>query len=76
MSNPRPMAALLAGIGICVIVITPFALAIKYTDWGVGLLLLAPLLVWLLLRMGQRLERWASNEPDTPPGDPDFPDDP
>ena len=55
--------------------VTTFALAINRFDWGVGLLLVAPVMVWLLLRLGKALERWARNEPDTPPVDPDFPDD-
>ena len=71
----RQAIALLAGIGLCALVVTPFALAINRFDWGVGLLLVAPLMVWLLLRAGKALERWARNEPDTPPVDPDFPDD-
>ena len=71
----RPMVALLSGIGICALVITPFVLAINSFDWGVGLVLVAPALIWLLLRAGQALERWARNESDTLPPDPDFPDD-
>ncbi len=71
----RKAIALIAGIGLCTLVVTPFALAINSFDWGVGLLLVAPFVVWLLLWMGQVLERWARNEPDTPPVDLDFPDD-
>jgi hypothetical protein len=72
----RKAVALVAGIGLCLLLVTPFALAINRFDWGVALLLVAPLMVWLLLRIGKALERWARNEPDTPPPDPDFPDDP
>ncbi len=72
----RKTIALIAGIVICLLVVTPFALAINRFDWGVGLILVAPLLVWLLLRMGRALERWARNESDRVPPDPDFPDDP
>ncbi len=70
----RKTIALIAGIAICTLIITPFALAINRFDWGVGLLLVAPLLVWLLLRVGRALERWAHNEPNGLPPDPDFPD--
>ncbi|MCB1729809.1 MAG: hypothetical protein KDI21_04935 [Halieaceae bacterium] len=75
MSSPRQALALVVGIAICVLVITPFALAINRYDWGVGLLLVAPVLVWLLLRAGRRLERWSRNETDGPPPDPDYPED-
>lgn len=72
----RKTLALIAGIVICTLLITPFALAINRFDWGVGLLLVAPIVVWILLRIAKALEHWARNEPDTPPVDPDFPDDP
>ena len=75
MSSPRQALALVVGIAVCVLVITPFALAINRYDWGVGLLLVAPVLVWLLLRAGRRLERWSRNETDGPPPDPDYPED-
>ncbi len=76
MSKSRQAVALISGVTLCILAVTPFALAINRFDWGVGLLLVAPLFVWLLLRAGRALERWARNEPDAPPVDPDFPDDP
>lgn len=75
MSASRKTVALVSGIVICLLAVTPFVLAIKSFDWGVGLILVSPVLVWLLLRVGRALERWAYNEPDTLPPDPDFPDD-
>lgn len=75
MSRSRQAVALIGGVALCIVAVTPFALAINRFDWGVGLILVAPLLVWLLLRVGRALERWARNEPDAPPTDPDFPDD-
>jgi uncharacterized membrane protein len=75
MNRSRPVWALIAGIVLCVLAVTPFALAINRFDWGVGLLLVAPVLVWLLLRIGRRLERWSRNEADIPPPDPDYPED-
>ena len=71
----RKTIALVAGIGICTLLITPFALAINRFDWGVGLLLVAPFYIWLLLWIAKALERWARNEPKSAPLDPDFPDD-
>jgi len=76
MNTPRKAIALITGIGLCTLAVTPFVLAINRFDWGVGLLLVAPLLVWFLLRVGKALECWARNEPDTPSPDPDFPDPP
>lgn len=72
----RKTLALIVGVVLCTLLITPFVLAINRFDWGVSLLLVAPLFVWILLRIGKALERWARNEADTPPVDPDFPDDP
>lgn len=76
MGNARKLIALLLGVALCILAVTPFALAIHRFDWGVGLLLVAPVLVWLLLRAGRALERWARNEHRALPPDPDFPDDP
>jgi len=75
MSTTRKAIALAAGIFVCALVVTPFVLAINRFDWGVGLLLVAPVLVWLLMRTGKALERWAHHEPGTRPSDPDYPDD-
>jgi uncharacterized membrane protein len=72
----RKTIALVVGVVLCTLLVTPFVLAINSFNWGVGLLLVAPLFVWILLRIGKALERWANNEVDTPPVDPDFPDDP
>lgn len=76
MRNGRQLLALLLGVALCTLAITPFALAINRYDWGVALLLVAPLLVWLLMRAGRALERWAHDEHREPPPDPDFPDEP
>jgi hypothetical protein len=76
MANPRKLISLLLGVLLCILAVTPFALAINRFDWGVGLLLVAPPFVWLLLRTGRALERWANYENRPPPTDPDFPEDP
>lgn len=70
----RGAVALVIGLVVCLLVMTPFVLAINYYDWGVGLVLVSPLVIWLLLRLGRRLEYWARGETGRPP-DPDFPDD-
>ncbi|PLW68605.1 hypothetical protein [Pseudohalioglobus lutimaris] len=74
MKVSREAVALVAGIALCILAVTPFVLAINYFDWGVSLVLAAPAFVWLLLWAGKKLERWARNEPDTLPPDPDYPD--
>ena len=76
MNISREAFALALGVILCIIVVTPFVMAIKYLDGGVGFILASPVLVWLLLWAGKKLERWARNEPDTPPPDPDYPDEP
>ena len=76
MSTARKVIALISGVALCTLAVTPFALAINHFDWGVGLILLAPLFIWCLLRLGKALERWARNEPDVLPPDPDYPDPP
>jgi hypothetical protein len=76
MSTSRKTFALVSGIAICLAVMTPFVLAINQFDWGVGLVFVSPLVIWLLLRVCRRLERWARNETETLPPDPDYPDDP
>lgn len=75
MSRFRLALALSMGLVICAVLVIPFVLAINSYDWGVGLMLLAPLLVWVLMRMGKGLEAWARNTTRQPPQDPDFPDD-
>jgi hypothetical protein len=71
----REAAALVTGVTLCILTVTPFVLAINTFDWGVGLMLTAPVFVWLLMWAGKKLERWARNENTTPPKDPDYPDD-
>jgi hypothetical protein len=75
LSTLRGAIALLVGILVCTGLVVPFVLVINRTDWGVAMLLLAPLLVFVLLRISRRLECWARNEASSLPPDPDFPDD-
>jgi hypothetical protein len=76
MKASREAIAIVAGVTLCILAVTPFVLAINYYDWGVSLMLLAPAFVWLVLWAGKKLERWARNEADMPPPDPDYPDEP
>lgn len=62
------------GISFCVITTIPFILSINHFDWGVSLLVLAPLLVWSLLRVIRALECWAQSGGNSTSVDPDFPD--
>lgn len=75
MRKSRETIAVFAGVAICIVLVTPFVMAIKYFDWGVGLVVISPPLIWLLLQGGKRLERWARNEKDTAAPDPDYPED-
>jgi len=70
----RGNVALTGGVLICLLVMTPFVLAINYYDWGVSLVFVSPLVILVLLRIGRRLERWARGESDGLPPDPDYPD--
>jgi len=73
-SGVRHAVALALGLLLWAAMIIPFVLAINHFDWGVGLLLVAPLLVWVLMRIGRALEHWARRDSDSAPVDPDFPD--
>lgn len=75
MSKFRLAFALSLALVLCAVLVIPFVMAINSYDWGVGLMILAPLLVWGLMRMGKWLEDWARNTRGGPPPDPDFPDD-
>lgn len=72
----RKTIALGIGVALCLLVMTPLVFAINHFDWGVSLVLVSPLVIWLLLCLGRVLERWARGEPDTLPPDPDYPDEP
>jgi hypothetical protein len=75
MNRFRLAIALSLGLVLGSALMIPFVLAINNYDWGVGLMLLAPLLVWVLMRIGKGLEAWARNLSGELTQDPDFPDD-
>lgn len=76
MNRFRLTLALLLGLLICAVLVIPFILAINSYDWGVALLLVAPLLVWVLMKIAKRLENWARDTTGKPAPDPDYPDEP
>lgn len=75
MKSSREAVALIAGVTLCILTVTPFVLVVNTFDWGVSLMIIAPVFVWLLMWIGKRLERWAHNEDTAPLTDPDYPDD-
>ncbi len=74
MKMSREAVALIAGVVLCIIIVTPFVMAIKYLEGGVFFILASPALVWLMLWGGKKLERWARRDNHTLPPDPDYPD--
>ncbi|TDB04744.1 hypothetical protein [Halomonas marinisediminis] len=58
-SRTRPILAVAAWCLVAVALVLPLVWLINNRDWGVGLILLAPLLVYGLMRLGRSLESWA-----------------
>lgn len=64
----RLMLAVAAWCLVAVALMLPMVWLINNRDWGVGLMLLAPLVVYGLMRLGRALEGWArASAPPTPP---------
>ncbi|WP_163557747.1 hypothetical protein [Halomonas sp. NO4] len=63
MSNPRLAIAVVTGLAIGLAVVLPLAWLINNRDWGVGLMLLVPLIVYGLMRLARVLEAWARAKP-------------
>ncbi|MDX5333904.1 MAG: hypothetical protein LPK58_07635 [Gammaproteobacteria bacterium] len=63
MHNPRPALAIIAGLLVALAVIAPLAWLVHTRDWGVALILLAPFVIYGLMRLARTLADWA----DTPP---------
>ncbi len=61
MTNPRFATAVAIGLAIAVAVVLPIAWLINTRDWGVGLMLLVPFIVYGLIRLARVLEAWARN---------------
>jgi|GEM_PF-3385516 len=60
MGSPR---SVVAGLLVALAVIAPLAWLVHTRDWGVALILLAPFVIYGLMRLGHALADWA----DTPP---------
>ncbi|WP_163577211.1 hypothetical protein [Halomonas faecis] len=66
MTNPRLAIAVAIGLTIGLAVVLPLAWLINNRDWGVGLMLLVPLIVYGLMRLARVLEAWARKPPPSP----------
>ncbi|MEQ5800626.1 hypothetical protein [Halomonas sp. H10-9-1] len=53
---------------VAVALVLPLVWLINNRDWGIGLMLLTPFLVYALMRLGRALEAWARAS--TPPEHP------
>ncbi len=58
-TQTRLILAVAAWCLAAVVVILPLVWLINNRDWGVALMLLAPFLVYGLMRLGRALEGWA-----------------
>ncbi|WP_027960653.1 hypothetical protein [Halomonas halodenitrificans] len=58
-SRNRLILAVAAWCLVAVALVLPLVWLINNRDWGVGLMLLAPLVVYGLMRLGRALEGWA-----------------
>lgn len=67
MSNPRLIIAVAVGLAVGLAVVLPLAWLINNRDWGVGLMLAVPFIVYGLMRLARVLEAWARHTP-PPPG--------
>ena len=63
MTPTRPLIALLAGLGLTLVVMLPLIWLINTTDWGIALMLVAPFAVYGLIRCGLWLADWAGTPP-------------
>lgn len=66
MSKPRLIIAVAVGLAVGLAVVLPLAWLINNRDWGVGLMLAVPLIVYGLMRLARVLEAWARHTPPPP----------
>ena len=65
----RLILAVAAWCLVAVALVLPLVWLINNRDWGIGLMLLAPLVVYGLMRLARGLEAWArASVPPEPPG--------
>ncbi|WP_282041930.1 hypothetical protein [Halomonas alimentaria] len=64
----RLILAVAAWCLVAVALVLPLVWLINNRDWGIGLMLLTPVMVYALMRLGRALESWAraSTPPDHP----------
>ncbi|MFW6346373.1 MAG: hypothetical protein ACOC0M_08625 [Halomonas sp.] len=62
----RLILAVAAWCLVAVAIVLPLVWLINNRDWGIGLMLLAPLVVYGLMRLARALEGWARAS--APPG--------
>jgi hypothetical protein len=67
MSRLRPVLAVGLWSLVALGVVVPLVWLINNRDWGIGLMLLVPFVVYGLMRLGRLLEAWANPAP-PPPG--------
>ena len=60
MSLPRTHLALAAAAVVAVLVIGTLAWLINNNDWGIVLIFLAPVAVWVVIRIARALDDWSS----------------
>ncbi|CAM4181746.1 hypothetical protein VRRI112168_17075 [Vreelandella rituensis] len=63
MSRLRLVAAVGLWSLVALGVVVPLVWLINNRDWGVGLMLLVPFVVYGLMRLGRLLEAWANATP-------------
>ncbi len=63
MSRARLIVAVAVWFIAAIAVILPLVWLINNRDWGIGLMLLAPIIIYLLVRFGRLLAAWANPPP-------------
>lgn len=76
MASPRPVLAVIIGLLVALAVIAPLAWLVHTRDWGVALILLAPFIIYGLMRLARTLADWADGPPPSSDLSARGPDDP
>ena len=63
MTLSRPVMATIFGVIVAFAVLTPLIWLINTRDWGILLMLLAPVVIYGLIHAGRRLAEWAGPPP-------------
>jgi hypothetical protein len=59
LQRSRLYLAVAVWLGCTFLIVLPLVWLINSRDWGVALMLIMPLVVYGLMRLARRLERWA-----------------